>query len=71
MFAEKTRQTKTRIFFWAVPLSNWYKGQTYSGARALDLTIDRLDRIDIKIPMSWLYPVGCLQLIRSTAASNR
>jgi hypothetical protein len=50
LFAKKTRPTKTHIFFWAGPPSNWYKEQTYSGARALDLTIDRLDRIDIKDP---------------------
>jgi ribA/ribD-fused uncharacterized protein len=50
IIAERTRQTKTHIFFWAGPLSNWYKGDPYSGARALSLTIDRLDKLDIDHP---------------------
>ena len=50
MFAEKTRRNKTHIFFWGGPLSNWYKGQTFPGARALGLTIARLDEIKINHP---------------------
>jgi ribA/ribD-fused uncharacterized protein len=50
MIAEKTRQTKTHIFFYAGPLSNWYKGHTYSGTRALELAIDQLDEINIDHP---------------------
>ena len=48
--AEKTRQTKTYIFFWAGPLSKWCKGHTYSGTRALELAIDKLDEINVDHP---------------------
>jgi ribA/ribD-fused uncharacterized protein len=50
MIAAKTRQTDTHIFFWAGPLSNWHKGRTYSGARALALAIEKLDDIDVDHP---------------------
>lgn len=50
IIAEKTRQSKTHIFFLAGPLSNWYKAHTYSGARALALTIDKLDQITVDHP---------------------
>jgi ribA/ribD-fused uncharacterized protein len=50
IIAEKTRQTKDHIFFWAGPLSNWHCGKSYSGKKALDLTVSRLDEIDIGHP---------------------
>jgi hypothetical protein len=50
VIAEKTRQTPTHVFFWAGPLSNWYKGHTYSGIRALRLTISQLDEITVSHP---------------------
>lgn len=49
-FAEKTRCNKTHIFFWSGPLSNWYKGEAFPGARALDLTIPKLDEMEINRP---------------------
>jgi ribA/ribD-fused uncharacterized protein len=51
IIAQKTRQTETHIFFSAGPLSNWYKRRTYSGARALALTIDLLDENNIDHPL--------------------
>lgn len=50
LIAEKTRRTKAHIFFWTGPLSNWYIGNPYSGARALALTTELLSETNVDHP---------------------
>lgn len=44
------RVTDKYVFFWNGPLSNWNAGRPFSGRRAMDLLIDRLDRSQISRP---------------------
>ncbi|KAK5464907.1 hypothetical protein LTS15_001470 [Exophiala xenobiotica] len=45
-----TRITPTHILFWSGPLSNWNVGAPFSGRRAMDLLIPRLDEAKIAHP---------------------
>ncbi|KAK5190205.1 hypothetical protein LTR92_009916 [Exophiala xenobiotica] len=45
-----TRITPTHILFWSGPLSNWNVGAPFSGRRAMDLLIPRLDVAKIAHP---------------------
>ncbi len=44
------RTTPTHVFFWYGPLSNWHLGRPFSGARAWEETIRRLDALGIDRP---------------------
>lgn len=44
------RSTPTHVFFWSGPLSNWHLGRPFSGARAWEETIRRLDGLGIDRP---------------------
>ncbi|KAL6246880.1 hypothetical protein RBB50_006187 [Rhinocladiella similis] len=45
-----TRVTDKYVLFWNGPLSNWNIGQSFSGRRAMDLLIERLDDLEITHP---------------------
>lgn len=44
------RSTLTHVFFWSGPLSNWHLGRPFSGARAWEETVRRLDALGIDRP---------------------
>lgn len=44
------RTTATHVFFWSGPLSNWYLGVRFPGARAYEETVRRLDTLGIVRP---------------------
>ncbi|KAK4940673.1 hypothetical protein LTR10_019303 [Elasticomyces elasticus] len=46
--ARGTRITAEHILFWGGPLSNWNVGSPFSGRRAMDLLISRLEEAGIK-----------------------
>lgn len=44
------RSTPTHVFFWFGPLSNWHRGRPFSGERAWEETVARLDALGIERP---------------------
>ena len=48
--ANNIRMTDTHIFFWGSFLSNWDRSYSFSGARALELLLPRIDELSIAHP---------------------
>jgi ribA/ribD-fused uncharacterized protein len=47
---QNMRRTDTHIYFWGSVLSNWHQGVNFSGARALEFLVPRLETIKINLP---------------------
>lgn len=44
------RTTPTHVFFWHGVFSNWHRGAPFSGARAYEETVERLDALGVARP---------------------